>query len=374
MNVASEFASPVNWTFDGRANDSGTRRMDPQAVTPPNARARRRLRRTFPAVLPLLIFLAGCAANAPQDTLEPKGPVARQIDNLINPVFIVAGVVFVLVQGLAVYIVIKFRQKDEREPEPVQIHGNTRLELAWTLAPALVLLIIAVPTIRVIFDLNRTPRDAIRVTVIGHQFWWEYRYEDFGIVTANELYMPTGRSVAITLDGDELDVIHSFWVPPLGGKQDIIPGRRNYMHFEADEPGTYLGQCTEYCGLSHANMRNRAVAVPPAEFDAWVANQKSPAREPAAGSDAQAGQELFISKGCGGCHTIQGRSTGNVAPNLTHFQTRGTFAGSMFDNTAGNLRRWLRDPPAEKPGAKMPNLGLTDDEINKLIAYLATLQ
>ena len=332
-----------------------------------------RFRLAFLAALPLLLLLAACAGNAPQDTLEPKGPVARDIDNLINPVFWVAGVVFVLVQGLAIYAVIKYRHRDDA-PEPVQVHGNSRLELAWTIAPAVVLFIIAVPSIRGIFDLARTPEDAIRVTVIGHQFWWEYRYEDLGIVTANELYMPTNRPVAITLDGDELDVIHSFWVPPLGGKQDIVPGRINKMHFEADEPGTYLGQCTEYCGLSHANMRNRAVAVPPAEFDVWVANQKSPPREPAAGSEARAGLELFTSKGCAGCHTIQGLSTGAVGPNLTHFQTRGTFAGSMFDNTAGNLRRWLLDPPAVKPGSKMPNLGLTDDEVAKLIAYLETLQ
>ncbi|MGH9223987.1 MAG: cytochrome c oxidase subunit II [Acidimicrobiales bacterium] len=342
-------------------------------MTPQTQRARKALRRTYLAVIPLLVLLAACAENAPLDTLEPKGPVARQIDNLIDPVFWVAGVVFVLVQGLAIYAVIKFRHRDDA-PEPVQIHGNTRLELAWTLAPALVLLIIAVPTIRAIFDLNDAPDDSIRVTVIGHQFWWEYRYEDYGIVTANDLYMPTGRSVAITLDGDELDVIHSFWVPALGGKQDIIPGRTNKMHFEADEPGIYLGQCTEYCGLSHANMRNRAIAVPPAEFDAWVANQKLPAREPAQGTEAHEGFLLFTAKGCAGCHTIEGLSTGNVAPNLTHFASRGTFAGSLFDNTPGNLRRWLKDPPGEKPGSKMPNLGLTDDEIAKLIAYMETLQ
>ena len=336
-------------------------------------RARLRLRRGYVAVLPILVLLAGCAKNAPQDTLEPKGPVARQIDHLINPVFWIAGVVFVLVQGLAIYTVMKYRHRDDA-PEPVQVHGNTKLELTWTIIPAVILLGIAVPTIITIFDLNRTPKNAINVTVIGHQFWWEYHYEDYGIVTANELYMPTGRPVQVTLRGDKSDVIHSFWVPPLAGKQDIIPGRVNHLHLQADEPGTYLGQCTEYCGLSHANMRNRAVAVPPAEFDAWVANQKLPPKEPPAGSDAHAGYELFTSKGCAGCHTINGRSTGAVGPNLTHFESRGTFAGSLFDNTPGNLRRWLKDPPAEKPGVKMPNLGLTDDEIGKLVAYLETLQ
>ncbi|MEW6154952.1 MAG: cytochrome c oxidase subunit II [Actinomycetota bacterium] len=336
-------------------------------------RLRKGARRGVLAVLPL-VALAACAKDAPQDTLQPKGPVSRQADDLINPVFWVAAVVFVLVQGLAIYAVIKFRQRDDDSPEPVQVHGNTRLEVAWTLAPALVLLIIAVPTIRTIFDLSRTPDNALNVTVVGHQFWWEYRYDDFDIVTANELYIPAGRSVAITLEGNPADVIHSFWVPSLAGKQDIIPGRTNKMHFSADAPGVYLGQCTEFCGLSHANMRNRAIALPPAEFDEWVRNQQAPPREPAAGTDAEDGFLLFTAKGCAGCHTISGVSTGNAGPDLTHFASRSTFAGSMFDTTPANLRTWLDNPPGVKPGAKMPALGLTDDEITKLIAYLEILQ
>jgi cytochrome c oxidase subunit 2 len=323
-------------------------------------------------VAPLLV-LAACAKNAPQDTLEPKGPVAREIDQLINPVFIVAGVVFVIVQFLVVYLTMKYRHRDEAE-DPVQIHGNTRLELAWTLIPAFILLIIAVPTIRTIFDLSRKPDNALNVTVIGHQFWWEMRYDDYGIVTANELHIPTGRPVEITLDGAEDDVIHAFWIPPLGGKQDIIPGRENRMHFEADKPGTYLGQCTEFCGLSHANMRATAVAHPPDEFEVWLQQQRAAAARPPANTPAAEGEALFTAKGCAGCHTIEGVAQGTVGPNLTHFMSRSVFAGAMFDNTAGNLRAWLRDPPKEKPGAKMPNLGLSADEINKLITYLETLK
>jgi cytochrome c oxidase subunit 2 len=320
-----------------------------------------------------VVVLASCAKDAPQDTLEPKGPVARQIDNLIDPVFIVAGLVFVLVQGLVLVAVIRYRHRDD-SPEPVQIHGNTRLELTWTLIPALILLVIAIPTIRTIFDLARKPKNPVNVTVIGHQFWWEYRYEDFGIVSANELHMPVGRAVELTLEGDPTDVIHSFWIPALGGKQDIIPGRTNHMHLIAEKPGTFLGQCTEYCGLSHANMRARAVALPPDEVDAWVANQKAAPVTPAGGTPAAEGKTLFTAKGCAGCHTIEGVSKGTVGPNLTHFQSRGTFAGSMFDTTAGNLRRWLRDPPALKPGSKMPNLNLSADEVTKLVAYLETLR
>jgi cytochrome c oxidase subunit 2 len=322
------------------------------------------------ATLPLLL-LAACADNAPQDFLEPEGPIARQIDGLQKPVFWVAGVVFVLVQGLAIYFVIKYRHRED-SPEPVQIHGNTRLEVAWTLIPALILLVISVPTIRTIFDLADPPDNPIEVTVTARQFWWEYNYEDLGVVTANELHMPVGRDVELTLLSE--DVIHSFWVPKLVGKTDVIPGRENRMKIIADQPGTYQGQCTEFCGASHANMRLLAVAQPPEEFDEWVRNQRALPTEPPAESPAAQGKELFTSKGCGGCHTVEGYSRGELGPNLTHLMSRQTFAGATFDLTSDNLRAWLRDPPGEKPGSKMPNLGLSGDDITRLIAYLETLQ
>ena len=336
------------------------------------SRARRRLS-TAVLALTSIVLLASCAKNAPQDTLKPQGPVARQIDHLIDPVFIVAGVVFLLVESLVLIAIIRFRHRDDA-PEPVQIHGNTRLELTWTLIPALILLVIAVPTIRTIFDLARKPKNPINVTVIGHQFWWEYRYTDFGIVSANELHMPVDRPVELTLKGDPTDVIHSFWIPPLGGKTDVIPGRTNHMHLTADKAGTFLGQCTEYCGLSHANMRARAIAQPEDEFDQWVANQKAGPVVPTDGTPEADGRALFTAKGCAGCHTIEGISKGAVGPNLTHLQSRTTFAGSIFDMTPGNLKTWLKDPPGVKPGSKMPNLNLSPDEINKLVAYLGSLQ
>lgn len=330
-------------------------------------RALRRGRRLAPL---LLVVLAACAGNAPQDTMDPKGPVARQIDNLINPVFLIAGVVFVLVQGLVLVAVIKFRDRPDK-PEPVQIHGSTRLEVGWTLIPFLILAAISVPTIKTIVDLSRQPDNALEVTVIGHQFWWEYRYEESGVVTANELTIPAGRPVALRLES--VDVIHSYWIPPLAGKTDVIPGRVNHMHFEADEPGTYLGQCTEFCGLSHGYMRARAIALEPAAFDAWVESQKQPVAEPAPDTAAANGRVLFDQKGCGGCHTVAGVSQGLVGPNLSHFASRTTFAGSIFDNNDSNLRKWLRNPPKEKPGSLMPNLLLTPEEITDLIAYLDTL-
>lgn len=332
----------------------------------------RRNRRLAALSATLFLFLVACAENAPQDTLEPKGDVARRIADLINPVFVVAGVVFVLVEGLVIIAVLKYRARPD-SPEPEQIHGNTRLEVGWTLAPALILVAVAIPTIATIFDLARRPDNPVNVTVIGHQFWWEYRYDDLGVVTANELRMPVGRPVELTLESE--DVIHSYWIPALAGKQDVVPGRQNRMHLEADAPGEYLGQCTEFCGDSHANMRAKAIAMTPQDFDAWVAGQRA-AAVPAAGTSGEEGAAVFLQRGCGSCHTVAGVSEGDVGPNLTHFASRTSFAGSIFDNTDANLRKWLADPQGVKPGNKMliPGGRLSPDEITKLIAYLNTLR
>ena len=333
----------------------------------------RRNRRLGALSASLFVFLAACAKNAPQSTLKPKGDVARRIDNLINPVFIVAGIVFVLVEGLIILCLVRYLARAD-SPEPEQIHGNSRLEVGWTLAPALILLAVAVPTIKTIFDLARKPANPINVTITGHQFWWEIHYDDLGITTANELRMPAGRPVEITLHS--VDVIHSFWIPPLGGKTDVVPGRNNHMHLEADNPGTYLGQCTEFCGDGHANMRARAISMAPADFDAWAAGQKAPPLTPQSGSLADQGLALFSQRGCAGCHTVEGVSSGLVGPNLTHFATRTTFAGSIFDNNDTNLDKWLADPQGVKPGndMKIPGAKLNPDEINKLVAYLDSLR
>jgi len=323
------------------------------------------------AVACLSLLAAACAKNAPMDTLEPAGPNARTIDNLINPVFIIAAIVFVAVEGIALVFTIRYRHR-EGAPEPVQIHGSTKLEVGWTLIPALILLGIAVPTIATIFKLAKAPDNPLNVTVTARQFWWEYEYPDLGVVTANELHMPVGRNLELTLRGE--DVIHSFWVPKLSGKTDVVPGRSNRMSISADTPGTYLGQCTEFCGLSHANMRLKAVVQAPAEFEAWVDSQRRAASAPVPGSPAAEGAELYLSKGCGGCHTVQGVSEGKVGPDLTHLDSRSSFAGSMFEMTPENLATWLRDPPGVKPGSKMPNLNLSADETSKLVAYLETLK
>jgi cytochrome c oxidase subunit 2 len=222
------------------------------------------------------------------------------------------------------------------------------------------------------------------VTVVGHQYWWEYRYTDpeLGFITANELHMPVGRTLRIVEDGTlrnpdgtlNADVIHSFWVPRLNGKLDMIPGRSGHLFLRADSPGVYWGQCTEFCGLSHANMRLKAIAQTPEDFDAWVRSQRAAPATPKEGDPAFAGYQLFASKGCAGCHTVEGYSKGVVGPNLTHLYSRTAFASELFDMSPANLRKWLRDPPGEKPGSRMPNLNLTPDEINQLVAYLETLK
>ena len=319
-------------------------------------------------------FAAACARDAPQDYLnDPVGQSAKKADALWDLTFAVAVVIFVLVEGALVYALFRFRHREGREA--AQFHGNTKLEIALTLIPTLILAAIAVPTLTTIFTLAAREEGALEVEVVGRQFWWEYRYSDSGVVTANELHIPTGTPVRLAVEGDPNDVIHSFWVPRLAPKQDVVPGRTNYINLQTDRPGTYLGQCAEFCGLSHANMRLRVIAQEPTAFAAWLAEQQRPAARPAAGSDAAEGRQLFVEGACAGCHTVEGTpAQGTLGPDLTHFASRSTFAGAMFDNDEESLRRWLADPPGVKPGAKMPDLGLSEQDIEKLIAFLQTLR
>jgi cytochrome c oxidase subunit 2 len=318
----------------------------------------------------LVAALTGCVSNAPQDTLSPKGSISRQLDHLFIPVFWIAVAVFVLVGGLVMLCVVRFRARSDDEA-PKQIHGNTRLEIGWTIVPALLLAVIAIPTVKMVFDVNTYPKKAMTIEVTGHRWWWQFDYQDANVHTANELHIPVHQKVIINLAS--VDVIHNFWVPELAGKIYAIPGRHNRLMLEADTPNTYYGQCAEYCGTSHANMRLRVIAQSAADFSAWEAQQ---AQGPATSSsaDATAGQQLFTQVGCAGCHTIKGTSSGIVGPDLTHFKSRDVFAGAIFANNDNNLRLWLTNPPAEKPGSVMPNLNLTQDQISKLVAYLDTLQ
>ena len=346
----------------------------------------------------LLALAAGCAKNAPQDTFDAEGDTAQKIDTLQRPVFIVAGIVGVLVAVAIVYLVVKFRDRPghpDEAADPVQIHGNTRLEVMWTAIPFLILAPIAVVTVARVIDLSDRPDNALVVSVYGQQWWWSYEYELDGnedngpeIITANDLVIPEDREVVLELHSR--DVIHSFWIPALAGTRDAVPGRMHTLVIEADHPGVFVGQCKEFCGLSHANMRARAVALTDGQFEAWLEQQQEDAREPT-DEVAQAGLAVFETK-CATCHQVNGVNevedpplVAGHAPNLTHFMSRGVFASAMFPlyNEDGSLNRpaleaWLRDPPGVLPmapeGARgMPNLALTEDEIDELVAYLSTL-
>ena len=341
--------------------------------------------------LALAFSASACVSNAPQDALKPKGTESRALNHRLNPVFWVAGVVFVLVQGLVLYAAIRFRRRSDDEA-PKQIHGSLALELGWGIVPALILAVVGVFTVAKVFEVSHIPKgpDVVHVDVIGHRWWWEYQYKDPAdetkvlFATANELHIPIGRKVA--LDLTSADVIHNYWAPALNGKIYAIPGRHNHLTLEADKPDTYFGQCAEYCGLSHANMRLRVVSHTTPDYDAWVKSQmaapvtpEAPSDTTAKGSLAYQGYQLFLSTGCAGCHAVQGVSAGQRGPNLTHLESRQVFAGAILAMNDGNLRKWLRNPPAEKPmepqdGSGMPNLKLTEDQITQLVAYLDTLK
>ena len=347
----------------------------------------RKLKCTFICMWPTaLLFLTSCKQKLPQDALSPHGKYSRITNDLWRTVFPIAVVVFVLVQGLIIYVVIRYRRRSEDDPVK-QVHGNSKLELTWTILPALLLVFVAARSIPVLFQLSDRPAAAtnpVRVEVIGHQWWWEFSYPKNNshntecmdtsqacVRSANELVIPSGRPVDIQLQSK--NVIHSFWPPELAGKVDVTSGRKNYMTVQADKPGEFYGQCAEFCGLSHANMRFRVVAMTASDYATWWSNQTGNPVAPITPA-AQTGEQLFTSRGCAGCHMINGLSAGTVGPNLTHFDSRHRFAGSIFETNDENLRRWLRNPPAEKPGSQMPNLNLSEEEISNLIAYLDSLK
>ncbi|MEY2450243.1 MAG: cytochrome c oxidase subunit [Acidimicrobiaceae bacterium] len=357
-------------------------------------------------LIPALFVLSSCSSK--QDIFSPKGPVADKINKLQVPVFIAAGVVGVIVAVMLTYVIVTGirRNKSDDDTEPAQIHGNTRAEVAWTIIPFLILVAVAVPTVTTILNISHRPANAMKISVYGQQWWWSYEYDLNGdgkpeIVTANELVIPAGQPIELLVQSR--DVIHSFWIPALAGTRDAVPGRVQLLELQADAPGEYDGQCKEYCGLSHANMRARAVALSQTDFDQWVQDQQRDAPTPAAGTQAAAGLEAFKTK-CASCHQINGLKNdkgepieveGNAAliakhaPNLTHLMSRKVFASATFPlyvlDTQGRLvfnrnqlETWLRDPPAQLPMAPteargMPNLHLADSEIDQLIAYLQTL-
>ncbi len=377
-----------------------------------------------------LLLLSGCGSEGrPLTTLDPRGEAADTIQSLALPVFLVAGVVFVIINVGVLYVALKFRRRPgEENVFPAQIHGNTKLEMGWTIAPAVIMAAIAAGTVVTIVDLAEPAAmtEEFEVTVVGHQWWWSFEYDlgrdgTIDFETANEMVIPTGDAVDLTITSR--DVIHSFWIPALNGKKDAAPGRKHELWIQADSPGRYLGQCTEFCGLSHAYMRMLVEARSPEDFEVWVAQQQQPAPIPEADSAARRGLETFVGQ-CATCHMIEGvnspecsaieteeaydpeagtcwlGATGftgaaqvsGAAPNLTHLMSRYLFVGGLYELRnvetgelhRNNLEGWIRNPQDYKPtypeptrgntfGRGMPQLPLTEDQIDDLVAYLSTL-
>ena len=392
-------------------------------TTSRNGRGFLRISLLFSAVF-LLVFTA-CFPSHPQSTFDAAGPVAKSQLNLFYVIFWTAVFVFVVVEGILLYVAIRFRRKKGSNEIPKQTHGNTLLEIAWTIAPAVVLVVVAVPTVITIFD-NATPpshENAINVKVTAHQWWWTFDYfekieldletKDMKrfrngeitlkdvykakpyLTTANEMNVPVGVPVSLVLESN--DVIHSFWIPKLAGKVDIVPQNRNTMWFQADRidanPETsaidpYMGQCAEFCGLSHALMKVRVWVHKQDDFDRWVKVQQGFSVEPSTDKE-KAGREVFVIQQCWACHTLTDKThpilSGARAmkgPNLTHFGGRSTIAAGILDNSDEDLRNWLKDPLKIKPGNIMGMEGsmfqggiakMTDQEIEELVAYLRIL-
>jgi cytochrome c oxidase subunit 2 len=323
--------------------------------------------------LALGLALAGCGwLDSPATTLLPRSDFAWTSHRIFLQILRWDTAIFLVVQALLLLAVFRFRERDP-EAVPRQVRGSALLELTWTVLPAVILIFIAFPTVAAIFRTQAPPpADALHVKVIGHQWWWEFQYPELGIATATDLHLPAGRPVRLEIAG--ADVIHSFWIPALGGKRDAIPGSTTRIVLTADTPGEYYGQCAEFCGASHANMRHRAIVETPEAFSAWVAKQKEPARSPPDGSPAAAGLEVYRASACVGCHAVRGVSAGGIGPDLTHFGSRRTIAGGILPSTAENLARWLKNSPALKPGSLMPEQKLSDPEVAALVAYLQSLE
>ncbi len=353
-------------------------------------------------LLTLLIVVVGTAQADPypQSTLHPKGDFALMVDKLFRTTLFWATVVFVLVEGALLFVIFKFRGKPD-DPEPKQVHGNTMVEVIWTAIPALVLAMIAVPTVRTIFRTYERPKGAevLQVEVIGHQWWWEFRYPQLGLTTANELHVPVGRTVSLKMITQ--DVLHSFWIPQLAAKRDVFPNRSTTLWFKAEESGDYPGQCAEFCGLQHGRMAFQVIAQSVDEFDVYVGRMQatggpvaapaaptvdSSAAKPAAaanplntatlaatvqtGADTVAGSQLFMMKGCVGCHSLNATKPMGIGPNLAGVGRRRYIAAGWLENTDANLAKWIQHPQTVKHGVVMPDLGVTEAEAQTLVAYL----
>ena len=347
----------------------------------------------------LLGLSLACTPEHLQSTFDPKGPIARDQGYLFEILFWAMAAVFVVVQTGLVYTIIRYRRKSENEL-PKQVHGHDKLEIAWTIAPIFVLAAVAIPTVSMIFEHDDIPTNKPKIEVIaeGYQWWWGFEYtdENINVITANELHIPTDTVINVSLKSE--NVIHSFWIPKLAGKMDLVPNNNNSMWFIADEPGEYYAQCAEYCGTSHANMKFKVYVHDQAGFDEWVENEQKSANASlieCTSADANCsglaakGAYIFANKKfsgvikgqqvdnqmCAACHTVAGmKIRGNAGPVLTHIASRTTIASGIYDNTEENLTSWITDPKNMKPGVYMPTLNFEEGDVEALVAYLQTLR
>ncbi len=333
------------------------------------------------ACLSLVATVCSGAPTTPSQTpsiFSPQSTPANSIFHLSLLVLAITGVIFAVVFSLLAYAVAKFRKRaDDDGREPAQVYGSNQVELAWTVIPILIVLVLFLATARVIRSIQDAPKPpgAIEVIAIGHQFWWEFRYPALGIVTANELHVPVSNPsnptpTFLTLLSADTD--HSFWVPRLAGKTDLIPNRVNHTWIDPQETGLYLGQCAQYCGTQHAKMLLRVYVDSPEQFDRWVQEQRSPAVD----NDAvEEGRRIFQTTACVNCHAVAGTvANGHFGPDLTHLMSRDTIASGAAPNTAQNLRSWIQNPDAIKPGSLMPAMQLNEKDLDALTTYLLTLR
>ena len=346
-----------------------------------NGQTARWLRALFLGILahlgPAAVFAKDASAPGHMNILTPSSTPAIQISHLAILVFVITGAIFLFVAGLLGYVVFRYRTRGDEATEPPQVYGSNQIELAWTVIPVLIVIVLFLATARVIFAVEDSvkPQQALDVTVIGHQFWWEFRYPKLGIVTANELHVPVSSSTHPSptyLKLMSADVDHSFWVPQLAGKTDLIPNRVNEMWIDPLQTGLYLGQCAQYCGMEHAKMLLRVYVDTPEQFAEWTRNQQRPGRQE---PQAALGRQIFETESCMNCHTVKGTAaTGRFGPDLTHLMSRATIASGIVPNNRANLVDWIKDPDHLKKGSLMPAMQLSDEQIDAVVAYLSTLQ
>jgi len=321
-----------------------------------------------------------CDGAAPWPTMfAPRSVPARQILDITWLIIGICGALGAIVLALIIFSIIRYRHRDDDDDaEPAQIYGSNPIELAWTVLPTIIVFVLFMVTARGIFEIEKEepPEGSLEITVVGHRWWWEFDYGEYGFVTASEMHLPIGddgTSIPTFLTLESADVIHSFWVPQLGGKTDVVPNRdNNHLWLQPEMAGTYVGQCAEYCGTQHANMLITVVVEPESKFREWVAQQQAEAvQDPAAAK----GRAIFEQTACINCHTIRGTvANGTFAPDLTHLMSRDVIGSGVVANTPENLRQWVYDPQTIKPGCDMPSMKLTNEEIELVCAYLETLK